>query len=354
MYNWQVLKNIAETGKTVVCTIHQPSSEVFAMFDRILLMADGRTAFLGPASDALSFFALKGLSCPPNYNPADFYIHILATVPGQEEESKKKSREICDAYNSSEMGQQILAIAQANRSLNSTESQEFELGEVKVNRTPYKASWFAQLRAVFWRSVISVFREPVVLRVKIIQTIVSFAVKPSFFFKFILNKICKTVHFSSHRSNLPRAITSTCWRSQHSRCSLHIPHQHDFLKCLWSRQCKFKKKNCKLRNTGVIWFFVELSQAITGELPIFLREHFNGMYRTDVYFISKSLADLPLFIILPFIFISIPYFAIGLNPAADRFFIASGIIILVANVASAFGKNLKKIYDYSILDITVL
>lgn len=84
------------------------------------------------------------------------------------------------------------------------------------------------------------------------------------------------------------------------------------------------------------------SQAITAELPIFLREHFNGMYRTDVYFISKSFADLPLFIILPFIFISIPYFAIGLNPAADRFFIASGIIILVANVASAFGKNLKK------------
>lgn len=84
------------------------------------------------------------------------------------------------------------------------------------------------------------------------------------------------------------------------------------------------------------------SQAITAELPIFLREHFNGMYRTDVYFISKSFADLPLFIILPFIFISIPYFAIGLNPAVDRFFIASGIIILVANVASAFGKNLKK------------
>jgi hypothetical protein len=63
------------------------------------------------------------------------------------------------------------------------------------------------------------------------------------------------------------------------------------------------------------------------------------MYRTDIYFICKSTADLPLFIILPFIFISIPYFAIGLNPAADRFFIASGIIILVANVASSFGNK---------------
>ena len=142
------------------------------MFDRILLMADGRTAFLGPASDALYFFSSKGLPCPPNYNPADYYIHTLATVPGQEVESKKKSREICDAYDASEAGQQIQEIVKANRSLNSAESQEFELAEVKVKRTPYKASWFAQLRAVFWRSVISVFREPVVLRVKIFQTIV--------------------------------------------------------------------------------------------------------------------------------------------------------------------------------------
>jgi len=52
-----VLKNLASTGKTVICTIHQPSSEVFAMFDRLLLMAEGRTAYLGPADQALSFFS---------------------------------------------------------------------------------------------------------------------------------------------------------------------------------------------------------------------------------------------------------------------------------------------------------
>ena len=35
------------------------------------------------------------------------------------------------------------------------------------------------------------------------------------------------------------------------------------------------------------------------ELPIFLREHFNGMYRTDVYFLCKQIAEFPLFIIAP-------------------------------------------------------
>uniref|UniRef100_A0A0P5WPD4 Protein white n=1 Tax=Daphnia magna TaxID=35525 RepID=A0A0P5WPD4_9CRUS len=288
----QVLKNIASTGKTVVCTIHQPSSEVFALFDRILLMAEGRTAFLGPVSDALSFFSSQGLPCPPNYNPADYYIHTLATVPGQEIESRKKSKEICDSYESSQAGQQILEIVKANRSLNSTESQEFELAEVKAKKSPYKASWFAQFRAVLWRSVISVLREPVVLRVKAFQTI---------FISAIIALIYQgqTLEFDNVR-NIQGALFI-------------------FL------------TNMTFQNVfGVV-------NAITGELPIFLREHFNGMYRTDIYFICKSIADLPLFILFPFIFVLIPYFAIGLNPAADRFFIACGITILVANVASSFG-----------------
>ncbi len=172
MYNWQVLKNIASKGKTVVCTIHQPSSEVFALFDRILLMAEGRTAFLGPVGDALSFFSAQGLPCPPNYNPADYYIHTLATIPGQEVESKKKSKEICDAYNSSESGNLVQEMVIANRSIKSSRSQELDLEPVKIQRSPYKASWFAQLRAVMWRSFLSIRREPAVLKVKAFQTIV--------------------------------------------------------------------------------------------------------------------------------------------------------------------------------------
>ena len=42
-----VLKDMAAQGRTIICTIHQPSSEVFAMFDKLLLMADGRVAFMG-------------------------------------------------------------------------------------------------------------------------------------------------------------------------------------------------------------------------------------------------------------------------------------------------------------------
>lgn len=47
---------ILAQGKTIIATLHQPSSELFALFDRILLMAEGRVAFMGTADQAYTFF----------------------------------------------------------------------------------------------------------------------------------------------------------------------------------------------------------------------------------------------------------------------------------------------------------
>ena len=51
------MKNIAEQGKTIICTIHQPSSEIFEMFDRLCLLAEGRLAYFGDLNKAYDFFA---------------------------------------------------------------------------------------------------------------------------------------------------------------------------------------------------------------------------------------------------------------------------------------------------------
>ena len=61
------------------------------------------------------------------------------------------------------------------------------------------------------------------------------------------------------------------------------------------------------------------------------------MYRTDVYFLCKTFAELFVYIVYPFISFAIPYYIIGLNPEVERFFIAAGIIILVTNTATSFG-----------------
>ena len=50
------MKSLAKKGKTIICTIHQPSSEIFEMFDRICLLSEGRLAFQGSRIEAIQFF----------------------------------------------------------------------------------------------------------------------------------------------------------------------------------------------------------------------------------------------------------------------------------------------------------
>ena len=51
------LKDLAGAGHTVVASIHQPRSSIYAMFDDLLLLSEGRTCYWGPAEGALPYFA---------------------------------------------------------------------------------------------------------------------------------------------------------------------------------------------------------------------------------------------------------------------------------------------------------
>ena len=90
-----------------MCTIHQPSSQVFAMFDRILLMAEGRVAFLGNTNDAVDFFQNINRPCPYNFNPADHYIHVLAVRPGNEAQCREEINSICDSFAVTDAGRMV-------------------------------------------------------------------------------------------------------------------------------------------------------------------------------------------------------------------------------------------------------
>ncbi|WAR21687.1 WHITE-like protein [Mya arenaria] len=105
---------------------------------RLLLMAEGRVAFMGEMNHALEVFKRSGFPCPVNFNPADFYIHTMAVMPGKETECKA----------------------------------QIEYDEAFSNTSRYEASIFTQFRAVFARSWKTMIREPMVMRVRVIQTVV--------------------------------------------------------------------------------------------------------------------------------------------------------------------------------------
>jgi ATP-binding cassette, subfamily G (WHITE), eye pigment precursor transporter len=80
-----------------------------------------------------------------------------------------------------------------------------------------------------------------------------------------------------------------------------------------------------------------------------MREHANGMYRADVYFLCKTLAEIPIFIAIPVLFTTVTYFMIGLANEPYKFLNTALIVTLVANVATSFGK-----YIFSFFPIYVL
>jgi ABC-type multidrug transport system ATPase subunit len=69
--------NLCKAGCTVICTIHQPRSNVFTLFDKLLLLSEGRVTYYGKASDSLSHFSSLGYNCSAFMNPADFLLDLL-------------------------------------------------------------------------------------------------------------------------------------------------------------------------------------------------------------------------------------------------------------------------------------
>jgi ABC-type multidrug transport system ATPase subunit len=68
----------SEQGKTIFMTIHQPNSEIYGLFDRLILMVEGRFIYQGEASLAPDYFSRHfGLTVGEFVNPADYFMQIM-------------------------------------------------------------------------------------------------------------------------------------------------------------------------------------------------------------------------------------------------------------------------------------
>ncbi|WVQ96652.1 hypothetical protein IAU59_003758 [Kwoniella sp. CBS 9459] len=75
----RLLKSLAETGTTVIASIHQPSSALYHAFDQVMLLSQGRQLYFGPGGNApREYFEKKGQKCPSGYNVADYLLEIAS------------------------------------------------------------------------------------------------------------------------------------------------------------------------------------------------------------------------------------------------------------------------------------
>ncbi|EFX84423.1 ABC protein, subfamily ABCG [Daphnia pulex] len=288
-----MLKDLTQRGKTVVCTIHQPSSETFAMFDRLVLLAEGRIAYQGSSSGALGFFESMGYTCPATYNPADFYVQTLAVIPGLEDTSRSTVRAICDRFIVTSTAKQIDLLIQYETSL----GQEMLELSTKNGHQPvglHQARWTIQFLWLVWRAFVDSYRNPAVHTLRILQKIAIALLAGLCFHGVLGTRDQKTI--------------------QNIQGALFILTTENTFPALY----------------GALGIFPM-------EWPLFLRDARGGLYSPSAYYLSKVVALIPGYVVETFVFVSIAYWLMGLKPEAGAFLYSCWVLIVTCNTAAACG-----------------
>lgn len=90
----EVLQSLANEGRTIIFSIHQPRSDMFKQFGGVLLLAKGGSVvYTGKVSGMLAEFERMGFECPESANPADFALDLVSggmPEPKQQKEDEEK------------------------------------------------------------------------------------------------------------------------------------------------------------------------------------------------------------------------------------------------------------------------
>ncbi|CCD71158.2 ABC transporter domain-containing protein [Caenorhabditis elegans] len=310
-----VLKKLAETrNMTILLTIHQPSSQVFQLFDSIYMMVNGDVAFCGSQSGAEKMWSEMKLPIPMNFNPSDHYLATMS-IRDQAEETLKKNQigKICTTFKYSELGKSVFKessgreVDERDRAFSEDWRRRYA---TTFGRPRFGASFFQQIRALTWRASKTVLREPTLLKVQTFQSIIIA----------ILTGLVYTNNSPVDQQKIMNINGSLYQMISNMAFMFQFSVVHHF--CL--------------------------------EMNTFYRETSSRLYRVSAYFISKNLAELPSYIVSAVIFTSILYWMSGLVPIIDSFLIYMLVGILVQNIAISIGYMFSCIFGTVNLAVAVM
>ncbi|XP_047320053.1 pleiotropic drug resistance protein 1-like [Impatiens glandulifera] len=163
----RTLRNIVDTGRTIVCTIHQPSIDIIDSFDELLLLKrGGKQIYFGPLGqhsiDLINYFeAISGVEkIKDGYNPATWMLEVSSV-------SQETSLGInfADIYEKSDLYKRNKAILdEKNKPQPGSKDLHFP--------TKYSQSFVTQFKACLWKQHLSYWRNPTYTAIRIIFTTV--------------------------------------------------------------------------------------------------------------------------------------------------------------------------------------
>jgi len=143
------VRNLANNNRTVICTIHQPTPATFALFDKLLLLAMGRTCYFGDVKDAPEYFVKMGYtwdSRKNGANPAEFVV----AVAGGFEAPALGARELCERFLEGDMHKSF----ESNFDAMVAQDLRVERSMPEMASTTYPTGMLSQLRTLAKRQLI--------------------------------------------------------------------------------------------------------------------------------------------------------------------------------------------------------
>ncbi|KAL3825129.1 hypothetical protein ACJIZ3_021158 [Penstemon smallii] len=163
----RTVRNIVNTGRTIVCTIHQPSIDIFESFDELLFMKRGGELIyagpLGPKSSKLIeyFEAIDGVNkIRPGYNPATWMLEVTSSA-----EENRLGVDFAEVYRKSNL-------FQCNKELVERLSKPSSDSKYLHFPTKYSRTYFDQFVTCLWKHNLSYWRNPQYTAVRFFYTVI--------------------------------------------------------------------------------------------------------------------------------------------------------------------------------------
>ncbi|XP_074311063.1 ABC transporter G family member 9-like [Silene latifolia] len=282
------LSELANGGRTVVMTIHQPSSRLFYMFHKVMLLSEGNALYFGNGAQVMDYFESVGYAPSVAMNPADFLLDLANGVgPDETEDHVIVKEKLIVSYKNK----------LANKVKEELEEEEDKDGVVCEGNDPYKGeewptTWWQQFSVLLKRGLKERKHE-----------------------SFDMLKIAEIV--------LVALLAGLLWWQS------KISNLQDQIGLLYF--------------TSGFWGFFPLFEAIftfPPERMILSKERSSGMYRLSSYFMARMASDLPMELVLPTIFVFITYWMAGLEPTVTSFLHYLFTLLLTILVAQGLGLAL--------------
>ncbi|XP_028278952.1 ATP-binding cassette sub-family G member 8 [Parambassis ranga] len=95
------LSRLARGNRLVLLSVHQPRSDIFQLFDLVVLLSSGSAVYCGAARDMVPYFTALGHPCPRYCNPSDFYVDLISIdrrSPERETECLERARVLAEQF----------------------------------------------------------------------------------------------------------------------------------------------------------------------------------------------------------------------------------------------------------------